>query len=167
MIDLTGTWVTSFASLVHDDPIDNADPAAQLGGYTHQIDGPTHHFKQVAGYFPAATLLCLRFNADKSLLGEVMINRGGTKKLQNPDPAEGIGPVGGTYTATWNDQLHIMEGTFSTIYPVAGGVQLEYKYIARDENELEWLWWNSTAHGAPFRASVARGTLKRILYTGP
>lgn len=172
MIDLTGTWITSFFSLVHDDPIDSDHPAAQLAGYARNIPGSPEHFKQVAGYFPAATLLCLRFKPDLTLLGDVKINRGGTKRVINPDPdPDGpVGPVGGHYEPpVWNPDLHVHEGKFFTIYPVGGDKQLEYRYIVRDANALEWIWWNAStlSSGDPFRASVARGTLTRVLFPGP
>jgi hypothetical protein len=175
MIELTGTWITSFFSLVHDDPIDTADDAAaQLAGYAHNITGSAHHFTQVAGYFPAATLLCLRFTPDMKLVGDVKINRGGTKRLMDPDPnpADPVGPVGGHYeAAVWNPDLHVYEGKFFTYYPTgpSAGKELEYRYIVRDANTLEWIWWNafSLPSGQPFRGSVAQGTLTRVLYTGP
>jgi|1185.fasta_scaffold177591_2 hypothetical protein len=175
MFDLSGTWITSFFSLVHDDPIDNADDAAaQLAGYAQSATGSAghDHFTQVAGYIPAATLLCLRFKPDLKLVGDVKINRGGTQKFMDPDPAAGVGPVAGRYeAAVWNPDLHVYEGKFFTNYPIgpSASKQLEYRYVVRDTNALEWIWWDaiSLPSGDPFRASVARGTLTRVLYTGP
>jgi hypothetical protein len=168
MIDLTGTWLGAFPSFVHDQPPDQADPAPQIAAYFRNPSG--NPSRQTDGYFLAATMLCLRFkDSDKSIIGKVKINRGGMKRLVNPDPAEGVGDVTGDYTAEWNAQLQIVEGRFSTIYHVGppGGIHLEYQYIAKNENALEWVWWNAIAAGAPFRSSVAQGVLTRVPVLGP
>jgi hypothetical protein len=168
---LVGTWVGSFGSLVHDEPIDGQAPPPQLAGYLRNGS----RFDQTAGYFPAATLICLRFKNDGTLVGRVQINRGGRKHKLNPDPATGTGPVTGGFGVEWNDQLQIIEGEFFTIYhppaahPDFPDIKIEYHYAASDHNELEWVWWSSTMppDGELFRASVGHGTLRRVLYRRP
>jgi hypothetical protein len=161
MIDLTGTWLTSFSSFVHDDPADqDRNPAPQIAAY----DRPNNNqFDQTAGYFLAATILCLKF-ADGRITGKVKINRGGSNVREKPDPGV-ANPVTGTYSSQWNEELGVTEGTFSTVYSQAGSndINIDYMFIARSPSELEWLYLHSTSGGKDARPSVAQGTLRRVV----
>jgi hypothetical protein len=152
---LPGTWVTSFPSFVHDLPND-PNNIPQLGAFEHPGSGSG--FRQTDGYMLAATILCLRFDANGSLIGKVKINRGGRKIF--PQDA-----ITGAYTGAWNNTLQVLEGEFTTIYPAtdpADNIELTYYYIAKASDEIEWLWISATKGGAPHRHSVTRGTFKRV-----
>ncbi len=167
MIDLTGTWVTSFTSYVHDDPVDPS-PAPQLAAYFGDGAG---QYSQTAGYFLASTLLWLKFNEDLTVTGSVRINRGGRKLVEKPDLATGANPVMGSYSAELNSPLNIWEGKLLTIYrtPPNPDIQTEYRFVGKSQHELEWVWWKSsfldpTGTSKPFRANVAQGTLTRVIH---
>ena len=174
MINLEGTWVCSFDGYVHDDPRDPA-PAPQIGAY--YLRQPWNIwwwlfgnvYRQTAGFFPAATMLCLKFNpvgpnGAGSLSGKVKINRGGRDHREND-------AVTGGYTVEDNASLGITQGDFYTIYspptpdPAKPDIRIDYKFIARSPDEIDWIWWESRSPpgGDLFRASIAQGTLRRVV----
>jgi|tagenome__1003787_1003787.scaffolds.fasta_scaffold20983488_2 hypothetical protein len=152
---LYGTWVTSFASFVHNRPND-PNNIPQLPAYERNPGG---HWVQSDGYMLAATILCLRFDDNNGLIGKVKINRGG--RWIFPQPA-----ITGTYNGAWNTTLHILEGEFTTDYPndtdPTQNIHLTYDYMAKAADEIEWLWISATKGGDLHRHSVTRGTLRRV-----
>ena len=172
MIDLTGTWVTSFAGFVHDDPPD-PEPAPQLAAYYRQTSLWSwlfgDNYDRTAGYFPAATMRWLKFGApnaagEGTLKGKVRINRGG-RNLKSNDK------VTGAYTVSEDLEFGTTEGDFHTIYappmpdPAKPDIRLDYQFVATSPDELAWIWWTSSfqPRGTPFRSSVACGTFRRVV----
>jgi len=156
---MEGTWLGSFSSLLHDEPPDRqTPPTAQLGGFFDVSTPQTSRFDQTNGYVPAATILCLKFKKDFTLSGKIKINRGGVRLT--PDDS-----VTGNYTRSYDDNLAIYDGTFTTVFKGDSPDQdilNHYYFIAKSLDEIEWIWTSSSKGGSQFRASVARGTLTRV-----
>jgi hypothetical protein len=184
---MKGTWVGSFASFVHDLPVDIFDPyTPRFSVYRYFVkkavpttisayDAETkaseyvkrHDDAETSGYAPAANIMCLRFLDEFKLMGKVKINRGGKNIKESGDVGFDTAGnrifVNGGYDCNWNATLCTFEGEFSTEFDTpAGIVYTRYYYIASGWDEIEMLWLSSALDDRPFRANVARATLKRV-----
>lgn len=146
---LAGTWVTTFSSFVFDEPEDDNDlPRIATYALPNLKNTPSH------GYFFAATLLCLKFDALGRFSGRVAINRGGRAA---PQPN-----VFGTYTIGENSELDVVAGTIFATYPADDPVHMQYDFVLVTPDEIAWLRTSSESKGAAFRHNIARGTFKRV-----
>lgn len=178
---MSGTWVTSFATFVHDDPPDSA-PTPRLVTYSYEAgsieDEKPLRDSRSTGYMLSANLLCLKFRYDGTLLGKTKLNRGGNDVHEagdyKPADADYQPFFGGDYSCDFNDTLGTYEGEFSTLYkpvvklgePERPDIYMRYYYVASGRDELAWLWlYSKKVRGSQstfFRGNVTSGILKRV-----
>ena len=74
---MSGTWVTSFATFVHDDPPDSA-PTPRLVTYSYEAgsieDEKPLRDSRSTGYMLSANLLCLKLHHQNALLLRLLLN---------------------------------------------------------------------------------------------
>lgn len=177
---IQGTWVTSFSTFVHDDPIDTQLTSRFVTyNYVEDPEASLARNPTSPGYMPSANLVCLKFLVDGKLLGKAKLNRGGNDVHEAGDYTRSNGSredfFPGEYSCDFNSTLETYEGEFATRYVLPkkdefgneSSIYVRYYYVASGQDELSWLWLYSKkiVSGADegfHRASVASGTLKRV-----
>jgi hypothetical protein len=153
---------TAEQTLTFENRVRNLPPL--FGGYHWIPPAPGKadpgRYLQREGYFVFAALACFNFDGLGNLTGLIRFNRGGVNKIPPGGLVDSLG-LTGTYVATPNTALGVMEGTFHTRHTNTGGLVSEndYRFFMRSADELEWAW-----HKGTDRAHVTHGTLNKVSY---